>query len=85
MNTNDNRTIFEAYYGDEVHNTTSRSEPGGANIDAKIEEVIVENLESFKSLKDELNTSTQVVMDGLRTKDKVIFKLIKSKLLEKLS
>ena len=48
MNTNDNRTIFEAYYGDEVHNTTSRSEPGGANIDAKIEEVIIENLESFK-------------------------------------
>jgi|TARA_R110000744_G_scaffold152491_1_gene266595 hypothetical protein len=85
VNTNDNRTIFEAYYGDEVHNAPARSEPGGTNIDAKIEEVIIENLASFKSLKDELNTSTQVVMDGLRTNDKATFKLIKNKLLEKLS
>ncbi len=77
MNNFDNKTILEAYYGQETEQVTAA--------DGVIDEVINDNPRNFQSVKDALDVAVQVIMDDLRSEDPAVREQVKQKFLERLS
>jgi len=77
VNNLDNKTILEAYYGEQV--------PQRQSSNNLMDEVINDNPRNFQSVKDALDVAVQVIMDDLRSNDPNLRQEVKIKFLEKLS
>jgi hypothetical protein len=77
VNNLDNKTILEAYYGEQA--------PQRQSSNNLMDEVINDNPRNFQSVKDALDVAVQVIMDDLRSNDPNLRQEVKIKFLEKLS